>query len=90
MAVLKWILASLTVLAITVLLLRANAPRKVGYPEVLVTTPVGTPGICHHCGKAITEVGPEHLLSAKSAEYVVCGEQCAAEMLQWHKANFGQ
>lgn len=90
MTVLKWILASLAVLAITALLLRVNAPRKVGYPEVLVTTPVGKAGICHQCGKSISEVGSGHLLNAKSAEYVVCGEQCAAEMLQWHKSNFGQ
>jgi hypothetical protein len=90
MKVTKWILAGLAVLGMLALLRWVNTPRKIGYPEVRVTTPVGRAGVCHQCGKNIALVGPEHLLNAKSAQYVVCGQQCAEQMLNWHKSQFGQ
>jgi hypothetical protein len=60
------------------------------YPEAKVKSPLDRPGTCQQCGKAIPKVGPEHLLTIKAAQYIVCDEKCAAKTRTWHEAQFGK
>lgn len=61
-----------------------------GYPDVKVTSAIGSAQPCHQCGKKIEVVSDSHLLKTESAQYIVCCETCREKQLQWHAAQFGK
>lgn len=67
----------------------ACSGNRGGYPESEVSSALHKPGICHNCGRTIEQVEEQNLLDMKSAQYVVCGEKCAAQQRKWHEAQYG-
>jgi hypothetical protein len=61
-----------------------------GYPEVKVTTAIGSSQKCHQCGKTIDQVTEEHLLSTASAQYIVYDQACREKQTKWHESQFGK
>ncbi|HRE99625.1 MAG TPA: hypothetical protein PLI18_03845 [Pirellulaceae bacterium] len=61
-----------------------------GYPEVRVTSVLGTRQPCHQCGRFVDSVDATHLLDAGSARYVVCSDECRAKQEDWHVGQFGR
>lgn len=60
------------------------------YPQPKVTSALDRPGTCHHCGKAISLVTASNQITLKAAQYIVCGEKCAAGIKAWHESQFGK
>ena len=58
----------------------AEGPPKL---EAKVTSPLGRPGVCAHCNHKIDEVAQDNLVTADGVQYVVCDEQCAADLKKW-------
>lgn len=72
------------------LLLTGCSGGRGGYPEVTVKSPLNKPAKCHSCEKEIASVEEKNVLQIGGAQYVICSEECAAEMKEWHKSQFGQ
>lgn len=77
-------------LSFSILLALAGCGHDAAYPKATVTTPLGRPGTCHHCRKAIANVTERNLVTFRSAQYVVCDEKCGAAMKKWHESQFGK
>jgi hypothetical protein len=50
---------------------------KVNYPKVMVTTSVGSPGVCYACKKKIDCVSEKNLYKNSGREVIVCDDKCA-------------
>ena len=64
-------------------LLLSGCQESAPYPQARVTTPVGRPGICSHCGKKIGKVEEKQLITVNGIQYIVCDEKCAADLKKW-------
>ncbi len=51
--------------------------------EPKVDSPVGRPGVCAHCNEKINNVTQEHLITIDGVEYIVCDQECAADLKRW-------
>lgn len=84
----RWVWAIL--LGMLALSIAACSGNRGGYPELQAPTALHKPGVCHNCGRNIEQVEEKNMLDMKSAQYVVCGEKCAAQQRKWHEAQYGK
>ncbi|WLD10605.1 hypothetical protein [Planctellipticum variicoloris] len=63
-------------------ILASSGCAQVETPEVAVTTSVGRPGMCAHCGKSLAEVQPGNLIVVDNVEFLTCNPECAAGVIR--------
>ena len=51
--------------------------RVGGYPEALITSPIGREGVCVACSKKIESVNHSNLVTFAGNQFIVCDEACA-------------
>lgn len=68
----------------------ASCSPQGGYPDVKATTPVGSAGVCHHCGRTLERVEAAQVVDLGSAWYVACSPSCATELTTWHRQQAGK
>ncbi len=64
-------------------LLLAGCGEAAPQLEATVTSPVGRPGVCAQCDEKISTVAEAHLITVGGVEYIVCDDQCAADLKKW-------
>jgi hypothetical protein len=51
--------------------------RVAGYPEAVITSPIGREGVCVACSKKIGTVKQSNLVTVAGNQFIVCDEACA-------------